>query len=342
MNPIRRGSSMPRARAAVGGSIACAVLAGCDTPMSMFSDASDAAASVSKLGWFMIWLSAAIFALVVALMIAGMLRHRARSATDVDLSDKGVGWLVWGGAVFPGVVLIAIFVVSMAAMGRFPARDPVVTIRVVGHQWWWEATYEFPDRSEQFRTANEIHIPVGRPARLLLTSADVIHSFWVPKLQGKLDLIPGDTNDLRIVAKKAGRYFGACAELCGVQHAKMGLVVIADDSAAFTRWAAAQLAPGAAPTDSITALGQRLFVGGPCALCHTVRGTPAAAQVAPDLTHVGSRTTIAAGTLPNTLGNLEGWIANAQSLKPGAKMPTITTYSGPELLAVAKYVASLK
>jgi cytochrome c oxidase subunit II len=317
-------------------------LGACSTPMSMFSDASDAAASVSKLGWFMIWLSAAIFALVVALMVGGILRNRSRSATEVDLEDKGAGWLIWGGAVFPGVVLLALFVVSMMAMSRFPARNPAVTIRVVGHQWWWEAVYESPDHRVQFRTANEIHIPVGRPARLLLTSADVIHSFWVPRLQGKLDVIPGDTNDLRIVAKHAGRYVGACAELCGVQHANMGILVVADDPATFARWTAAQRAPAAAPADSIAAAGRRLFVGGPCVQCHTVRGTSAAGQLAPDLTHFGSRTTLAAGTLPNELGNLEGWIANPQSIKPGTKMPTITAYSGAELVAVATYLSSLK
>ncbi|MFI5227530.1 MAG: cytochrome c oxidase subunit II [Gemmatimonadales bacterium] len=310
--------------------------------MSMFSDASDAAASVSRIGWLLIVLSAIVFVVVMALMVAGVLRNRDRSASSVDLEDKGVGWLVWGGAVFPGVILVGIFVVSMTAMGRFPARNPVVTIHVVGHQWWWEADYEFPDRNVRFRTANEIHIPVGRPTRLLLTSADVIHSFWVPRLQGKLDLIPGDTNDLRLVAKRAGRFTGACAEFCGAQHANMGIIVVAEDSTTFAQWVAAQLAPGAEPTDSVTALGQRLFIGGPCALCHTVRGTPAEAQVAPDLTHIGSRSTIAAGTLPNTLGNLEGWIVNAQSLKPGVKMPTITAYSGHELRALAMYVASLK
>jgi cytochrome c oxidase subunit 2 len=311
-------------------------------PMSMFSNASDAAASVARIGWFMIILAAIVLAIVIVLMIAAMVRNRDRSATSVDMEDKGAGWLVWGGAVVPGIILVAIFVVSMTAMGRFPARNPVVTIRVVGHQWWWEAEYELAGHSGQFRTANEIHIPVGRPVRLLLTSADVIHSFWVPQLQGKLDVIPGDTNDLRIVAKRTGRFTGACAEFCGAQHANMGIVVVADDSTTFARWEAAQLAPAAEPTDSITAVGQRLFVGGPCSLCHTVRGTPAAARVAPDLTHVGSRLTIAAGTLPNTLGNLEGWIVNAQALKPGVKMPIITAYSGHELRALAMYVASLK
>ncbi|HEX4682125.1 MAG TPA: cytochrome c oxidase subunit II [Gemmatimonadaceae bacterium] len=323
---------------------ATAVLAlvGCDTPLSMFSTASESAERVSKLAWFMIVLAAIIFTGVIVTMLAAAARNRHRNAVDVDLSDPGTGWIVWGGAVIPGVVLAAIFVVSLGAMGRYPESGPVVTIHVTGHQWWWQLDYEFPELPQQFRTANEIHIPVGRPVRIILTSADVIHSFWVPQLQGKLDVIPGDTNDLRLVARRPGRYTGACAEYCGAQHAHMGLTVVAEDSTSFKQWAAHQLTDGATPRDSLSAEGRRLFVGGPCALCHTVRGTPALAQVAPDLTHVGSRAMIAAGALPNTLGNLEGWIANAQSLKPGTKMPTLSVYDGGQLHALAVYVASLK
>ncbi|HXT14368.1 MAG TPA: cytochrome c oxidase subunit II [Gemmatimonadaceae bacterium] len=318
------------------------IVTSCNTPLSIFSTASDSAERVSKLAWFMIILSAIIFAGVMLTMVAAMLRNRRRNSVDVDLSDPGTGWIIWGGAVMPGIVLLAIFVVSLAAMGRFPEKNPVVTIHVTGRQWWWQLDYEFPEMPQHFRTANEIHIPVGRPVRIILTSGDVIHSFWVPQLQGKLDVIPGDTNDLRLVARRAGTYAGACAEYCGTQHTHMGLTVIAEDSTTFRRWAAAQLADGATPRDSVTAAGQKLFVTGPCALCHTVRGTPALAQVAPDLTHFGSRSTIAAGTLPNTLGNLEGWIANAQSLKPGTKMPTLSAFTGPQLRAVAAYVSSLK
>lgn len=335
-------SRIRRANACTALAGAALAMAGCNAPLSMFSTATDDAERVSWLGWFMIVLSGLIFVGVMITMIIAMLRNRRRNAVDVDLSDPGAGWIVWGGAVMPGVALIATFVVSMAALGHFPGSKPVVTIHVTGHQWWWQLDYEFPDLPDQFRTANEIHIPVGRPVRLLLTTGDVIHSFWVPQLQGKLDLIPGDTNDLRIVAKRAGTYAGVCAEFCGAQHAHMGLTVVAEAPEQFQQWAAHQLQPGATPTDSVTQLGQKLFAGGPCSLCHTVRGTPALGSVAPDLTHVGSRLTIAAGTLPNTLGNVEGWIANAQSLKPGTKMPTITTYSGPELRAVAAYVESLK
>ncbi|HEX7020125.1 MAG TPA: c-type cytochrome, partial [Gemmatimonadaceae bacterium] len=234
------------------------------------------------------------------------------------------------------------FLVSMTAMAKYPAARPRLTIHLDGHQWWWNASYEFAQQSAQFHTANEIHIPVGKTVRFLVTSKDVIHSFWVPQLQGKMDLIPGDTNDVRILARKPGTYRGQCAEFCGQQHARMGIVIVADDSATFERWVSRQLADGSPPRDSLALEGQHLFVSGPCAMCHTVRGTPALADVAPDLTHLASRGTIAAGTLPNTPGNLEAWIANAQALKPGVKMPAITQYDGRQLRAIAAYLGELK
>ena len=167
--------------------------------------------------------------------------------------------------------------------------DPSLTIDVIGHQWWWEARYRFPNLPDQFATANEIHIPANTSVRLVLTSKDVIHSFWVPQLQGKIDLIPGETNEMRVFAKQPGTYRGACAEFCGLEHAKMGIVVIAEDSATFKQWARQQLTDAATPTDSLAIEGKQLFETGPCSLCHTVRGTPAAGSVAPDLTHVGGR-----------------------------------------------------
>ena len=340
MSPTRR--ARPRAASRLAAGAAIATLAGCGAPMEIFSSASDAAARISRLTSFMIIVAAVVYATVMAIMIAAMVRNRRRPADAVDLTRRGHGWIVWGGAVMPAVVLSALFIVSLSAMGRFPAGRPVVTVRVDGEQWWWRATYEFPDLEDRLVTANELHLPVGVPVRLLLSSKDVIHSFWVPQLQGKIDLIPGDTNELRLVARQPGTFYGQCAEFCGMEHAKMRVVVVAEDTATFRQWARHQLAPAAVPADTLAREGQRLFVGGPCAMCHTVRGTPALADVAPDLTHVGSRLTIAAGTLPNTPGNLEAWIANAQSLKPGARMPTLTGYSGRELRAVAAYVSSLK
>ena len=318
--------------------------AGCQAPMSTLTGGGDAGRRVAALTWFLIIAAAVVYAGTMALFVAGLARNRDRDPSAVDLTERGTGFIVWGGGVMPAVVLTVVFVVGLLAMGRFPAeaseRAPHFTI--TGHQWWWQVDYDDPDLPGSFTTANELHVPVGQTVRIRLVSADVIHSFWVPGLQGKIDLIPGDTNEIRIHAEKAGTYRGQCAEFCGMQHANMAFTVVADSPESYAAWIAGQQAVAKDPVDSLAAAGRELFTGGPCAMCHTVRGTNARAQVAPDLTHVGSRLTLAAGTLPNDLGTMEAWIANAQSLKPGAKMPTLTQFNGRELRAVAHYLESLK
>jgi cytochrome c oxidase subunit II len=329
--------------AALGGAAAVMAAAGCRSKMPTMAGASDAADRTAWLGWFMVILSAVVLAVVLMVLVGALRRNRGRDPKVVDLTDPGHRFVVIGGALLPGLVLTALFVVGTVVLGIFPARErPVYTVKVVGHQWWWEVEYLDADLSRRFTTANELHVPVGRPVQVLLTSADVIHSFWVPQLQGKLDLVPGDTNVLTLRPKRPGVYRGQCAEYCGLQHAHMALTVVADEPATFQQWLAAQRTPAQPPTDSLAALGAELFVGGPCALCHAVRGTLAQAHVAPDLTHFGSRLTIASGTLPNSLGNLEAWIANAQAIKPGVRMPPITQFTGRELRAIATYVAGLR
>jgi cytochrome c oxidase subunit II len=329
-----------RRRAWLGCLLAAVIATGCDTPLSVFSPGSDAAQRVSQLTWFMTILSAIIFVGVIVIMVLAIRRHRDRDAQGVDLTDRGHGWLIWGGAVMPALVLLAVFVVGIGAM-RKPVPRPGLTIGVVGHQWWWELSYAGASGTP-FATANELHIPVGQPVRLRLTTADVIHSFWVPRLQGKLDLIPGDTNDLYLEARHAGTYGGTCAEYCGAQHAHMAITVIAEDTAAFRAWLTRQSATAQPPHDSTTARGQQVFVAAACVSCHTVRGTTARGKAAPDLTHVGSRQTLAAGVLPNSIGYLAGWIANPQALKPGTLMPTLPAFTGPDLRALVAYVSSLK
>ena len=331
MSPIRRASLLA---AAALGTAACG--------MPVFHPASGAADRVARLGVFMVVLAGVIFVVVLAILVLATRRHRDRDPDAVDLSPRGHGWLIYGGALMPTIVLSTVFVVSLWALGRFPARAArELTVHVVAHQWWWEVLYTTDSVGDRITTADEIHIPVGQPVRVLLTSRDVIHSFWVPELQGKLDLIPGDTNDLRLAADRPGTYVGVCAEYCGLQHAHMAFRIVADQPADFARWLAAQRAPAAEPRDSLAMEGRRLFVSGPCAMCHTVSGTGAEGKVAPDLTHVGSRRTLAAGTLVNSLGNMEAWITDAQSLKPGATMPTMTQFSGRQLRAVATYLEGL-
>jgi cytochrome c oxidase subunit 2 len=317
--------------------------AACATNMSVFRPAGPFAAKITHLTWFLIVLSTIIYIGVMALLVWAVSRNRERDPAAVDLSHRPHHFVIWGGAVIPAVVLTAVFVAAMRVTGFFPPPAPrdALSVQVTGNQWWWKIEYRDPDLPKWFVTANELHIPVGRPVRVTLVASDVIHSFWVPRLQGKLDLIPGDTNEIRLIADSAGDYRGQCAEYCGAQHAHMGFHVVAENPAAFNAWVESQRAPAAPPTDSLTSLGQHLFVSGPCAACHTIRGTPALGKVAPDLTHVASRGTIAAGALPNTLGNMEAWITNAQSIKPGARMPSITQYNGTELRALATYLESL-
>ena len=212
---------------------------------------------------------------------------------------------------------------------------------MTGYQWWWDVRYEDSLPIRRLRTANEIHIPVGRPVRLLLESGDVNHSFWVPRLQGKLDLIPGQTNTLWLQADEPGVYQGQCAEYCGEQHAHMGLLVVAQPPDEFARWYEGQLAGAAEPTDSLRRRGQEVFTGSGCALCHAVRGTGAMAAVGPDLTHLASRRTLGAGMVPNTRGYLGGWIVNPQAIKPGNRMPAMPL-SGPELQALLAYLEGLQ
>ena len=206
-------------------------------------------------------------------------------------------------------------------------------IEVIGEQWWWRVRYLDGAGRPEFETANEIRIPGGQPVLLELKSADVIHSFWVPALAGKLDMIPGRTNRLRLLAARAGEYRGQCAEYCGGPHAFMAFFVIAEEEPAFEAWAANQRAPAGQDSD--------LFLR-QCGACHTVRGTAAAGKLGPDLTHVGSRKTIGAALLPMNRGALAGWIASSQHLKPGNLMPSFQRLSGEELRGLASYLESLE
>jgi cytochrome c oxidase subunit 2 len=230
-------------------------------------------------------------------------------------------------------------VVSLAAISSPPTK-PVATIEVTGHRWWWEVRYLSDDPSRIFTTANEIHVPVGQPVRVRLRSADVIHSFWVPRLMGKTDTIPGQTNLTWIQADTAGVFRGQCTEFCGLQHAHMGFEVVATSPEKFQAWWDRQIEGQQTPQTARAQKGEAAFTQH-CSVCHTVRGTSAGGIVGPDLTHLMSRRTIAAGTLANNPGNLSGWIVSAQSIKPGNLMPDMKL-SGPELSQVRDYLVTLQ
>jgi cytochrome c oxidase subunit 2 len=288
---------------------------------------------------------AAIFvAFVVALVRAP--RASERTAPDVAAirSEERRPFLVVSvGLALSAVGLIGLIVASVLtdrALAALPLKDGMV-IEVTAHQWWWELVYEDHAPSRVFRTANELHVPVGRPVLLKLKSDDVIHSFWVPNLHGKKDLIPGRTSTMSFRADQPGVYRGQCAEFCGHQHAKMAFLVIAHEPSEYERWAEAQRQPAKEPASELQKRGQEVFLSSPCIMCHTIEGTLAQAKVAPDLTHLASRSTIAAGTLPNTRGHLGGWILDPQSVKPGVAMPPVAL-AAQDLHALLDYLASLE
>jgi cytochrome c oxidase subunit 2 len=257
---------------------------------------------------------------------------------------KGTRWMLIGGVAFPAVVLVILLVFSLRTLSAVSPRrasDAPLTVEVIGKQWWWQVRYASADPSLTFETANEIRIPVGTRVRVKLESSDVIHSFWVPGLQGKTDMVPGRINVTWLQADKPGVWRGQCAEFCGVQHAKMGLVVVAEPRERFEQWLSAQRRAALPPRDSIAASGLAAFVSTGCVLCHRVRGTPAAGRTGPDLTHVGSRLTLAAGEFPNTRGHIQGWIGNPQALKPGSRMPAVALTSD-QLHSIAYYLTTLR
>jgi len=241
------------------------------------------------------------------------------------------------------LVLLAASVWTDRALARMALAD-ALSIKVVGHQWWWEARYgpaANEPMSNQFLTANELHVPVGRPVIVTLTGADVIHSLWVPSLAGKKDLIPGRTAKMQFRADHPGVYRGQCAEFCGYQHAYMGFQVFADSPADYAAWEARQRLEVGTPTDATLQHGQQVFLGSTCVMCHTVNGTTAHANFGPDLTHVGGRSTLAAGMLRNTPQDLKRWIVDPQKIKPGTNMPS-STLPDADLDALVAWLGSLK
>jgi cytochrome c oxidase subunit 2 len=310
-----------------------------DRDPSMFQPVGPMARSLASLGWTMTAIATIVFVIVMALLLWPI--WRSRNAPQVDDPAEPVSertWILIGGTAIPALILGVVFIITLGAYrASAPDRPLPLTIKVVGHQWWWEVQY--PD--QHILTADEIHLPVGQPVKVVLESDDVIHSFWVPNIAGKTDVIPGKTNATWLEADTAGVWRGTCAEYCGKQHAHMAMSIVAEPPAEFARWVEKEQAIAVAPTDSATLEGERAFLTSQCVFCHTVRGTQAGGRVGPDLTHIGSRLTIASGTLPNTPGNLGGWIENPDRIKPGTKMPAVPLGAG-QLEAIIAYLESLK
>jgi cytochrome c oxidase subunit 2 len=308
------------------------------------------AEAVWRLNRFLLITAAVVYIAVIGVLLFALRRATTRQVTfaDDDAEEPQrerarIRWVAASVAATALILLLFIFVdVSTArSISRVGGEKPL-RIDVVGHQWWWAVKY--PDTATPqniIETANEIHVPVGRAVFIKMTSADVIHSFWAPNLDGKKDLIPGHETRTWFRADSAGVYRGQCAEFCGHQHAKMAFFVVAEPRIQFEHWLESQKSEASEPSDSLAREGERVFLSGSCAMCHTISGTSAGSKFGPDLTHLASRRTIAAGTLPNNAGNLAGWILDPQSIKPGAKMPA-NKLDPQSLRALVAYLGTLK
>ena len=302
----------------------------------VLAPASEGARRIADLTWFLFAAGVIVF---IAVMVAFALAVRAgRNASGRAGEPRGERLQIVAGGVVPALIVAVLFVVTLRALPVLStaADSSESDVELIGRQWWWEVRYP----GLGIVSANEIHIPVGRPVRLTVRTADVIHSFWVPRLHGKIDLVPGRTNTLRLDATRAGTYRGQCAEYCGLQHARMGLRVVAHEPSSYAAWADRERAAATPPRDSVAAAGMVVF-DRVCAACHAVRATLAAGARGPDLTHVASRATLAAGTLANTHANLTRWVAEADRIKPGNGMPSIRL-APAELAAVVAYLESLR
>lgn len=313
--------------------------AGVDPPMNYLTSSGTQGSAVTSLLWASGLFSLGMIFIIGLLVVIGSFRGRARGNEIPEAARHEDGlWWITGGVAFTvaGLLVFMVWTVrDMAAIASAPS-EPQLTIEVRAHQWWWEFRYIDTNPSRIFTTANELHVPVGAPVRFRLIGTDVIHSFWIPQLGGKTDAIPGQTNIVWLEARRPGEYRGQCAEYCGAQHAHMALLAYADPPRDFADWWDAQLRPATPAASPETRQGAADFLTR-CGACHTLRGTAAGGRLGPDLTHLMSRHTLAAGTLPNTVAYLSGWIANPQTVKPDAQMPNLDI-SGQELASIRSYL----
>jgi cytochrome c oxidase subunit II len=350
---VRRGVTRCQARTLFF--IAGLFLVGCNDPQTTLEGHGLAAIRISHLAWFMTILFLAITLIMWVLLAVAFYRRRGTLAEHEPIdSQGGEMWIAIGGLAVPFVVLTLLFVLGLSLLSDFPIHGmhgPMTVsaeeamkpeIRITGHQWWWQIDYLNDDQSKQFTTANELHLPAGRPVYIEVETADVMHSLWIPALHGKVDMIPGLTNYILIQSSQPGSYVGQCAEYCGEQHAHMRLLAIVQEPTQYQAWLQQQLQPAAEPKTPEEVAGKDLFVSGPCIACHQVRGTTARGTIGPDLTHIGSRQLIGADSFPNNNGYLAGWISNAQSLKPGCLMPALPQFTGIQLRELVAYLRSLK
>jgi cytochrome c oxidase subunit 2 len=300
---------------------------------------------IARLFWLFTGVCTAIWLAVMVLLAVGVGRPKPLRpdplALDVPAERRST--MVVGGAVIAtALTVIALSALSFAFQRRlFAHENPAVSIKITGLQWWWNVEYEADMPDQGFTTANEIYVPVGKPVTVKLAATDVIHSFWVPSLVGKMDLIPGQQNQIQFTASRPGIYRGQCAEFCGWQHAHMGLTVVALPQPLFDGWRKAQTAPSIEPDSEQRKKGADVFMSKACFMCHTIRGTDAGSRAGPDLTHFASRQSIAAATLPMSRGSIAAWVLDPQGIKPGTNMPNVSL-APDELDALVSFLEGLR
>jgi cytochrome c oxidase subunit II len=314
-------------------------LAACEGPQSALKPAGAGAREIAGLWWVL-----APGAVVIFLVVIGCALYATRVAPRAHPDFAGT-WFILGGGVLLPVVVLTFLLTHSFLLGRDltrPLPAEALRIEVIGKQWWWEVRYLPADRDGPVISANELRLPVGEAVELHLSASDVIHSFWLPSIGGKKDMIPGQVNRLVLEAEEEGVYRGQCAEYCGGPHAFMAFYAVAVPRDDFATWLEQEAMPAVEPDEAFLEQGRELFVTSGCGTCHTIRGTEAQGTFGPDLTHVGSRRSLGAGILPNNVGTIAGWIADTQHIKPGNKMPSFNIFSGEELRAIAAYLASLE
>ncbi|MFL6585085.1 MAG: cytochrome c oxidase subunit II [Chthoniobacterales bacterium] len=322
--------------------------------------AGEQGGSIAKLWWLYFWVLSAIFLLVAIFVFFAVFPRRTPPITaDGQLAvvepaastERKLSGVVIGAVITSIVILFLLLLIDFFAgrsiyalenQSTAEAAKDALSIKITGHQWWWQVEYlNEADPSKMITTANELHIPIGRPVKLTLNSDDVIHSFWVPNMHGKKDLIPGHPTEMWLRGKQPGTFRGQCAEFCGLQHAHMRLTFVSETPEKFDAWMQQSQTDAPTPQTPNEQRGLAVFTSNQCMMCHNINGTSARATVGPDLTHLGSRDMLAAGAMPNTRGYLAGWIANPQNIKPGVRMPP-NNLSSDDLNALVDYLESLK
>jgi cytochrome c oxidase subunit II len=317
--------------------ISACLLCACAGVQSALDPAGEGAERIAELFWIMLGGAVLIWFLVIGAVV-----YASRTAPDRQSERTGNALLLWGGLVLPTIVLGGLLTFGLALMAELRAPGHGLKIAVSGEQWWWRVDYHLPGTAAPVASANEVRLPRGERVEIELTSPDVIHAFWIPSIAGKVDMIPGRVTRLVVEPTRTGTFRGACAEFCGESHALMAFSAVVMEPAQFEQWLARQATDAKAPATSEAALGQKLFDQVGCGACHAVRGTTAQGTIGPDLTHLAGRTTLAAGILPNNHEALVRWITQAETIKPGSRMPSFGALPADHAEAIASYLEGLE